>query len=29
MYALDMRLRPSGNKGPIAVSLESFKSYHA
>jgi glutamate-ammonia-ligase adenylyltransferase len=29
MYALDMRLRPSGNKGPIAVSLEGFKRYHA
>jgi glutamate-ammonia-ligase adenylyltransferase len=28
MYALDMRLRPSGNKGPIAVSLTSFKRYH-
>ncbi|MEA2789508.1 MAG: [glutamine synthetase] adenylyltransferase / [glutamine synthetase]-adenylyl-L-tyrosine, partial [Acetobacteraceae bacterium] len=28
MYALDMRLRPSGNKGPIAVSLASFKRYH-
>lgn len=28
MYALDMRLRPSGNKGPIAVSLESFRQYH-
>jgi glutamate-ammonia-ligase adenylyltransferase len=28
MYELDMRLRPSGNKGPIAVSLESFKHYH-
>jgi [glutamine synthetase] adenylyltransferase / [glutamine synthetase]-adenylyl-L-tyrosine phosphorylase len=28
MYALDMRLRPSGNKGPIAVSLEGFKKYH-
>jgi glutamate-ammonia-ligase adenylyltransferase len=28
MYALDMRLRPSGNKGPIAVSLPSFKRYH-
>ena len=28
MYALDMRLRPSGNKGPIAVSLEAFKHYH-
>ncbi|HEY0422625.1 MAG TPA: bifunctional [glutamine synthetase] adenylyltransferase/[glutamine synthetase]-adenylyl-L-tyrosine phosphorylase, partial [Rhodopila sp.] len=29
MYELDMRLRPSGNKGPLAVSLESFKRYHA
>ena len=28
MYALDMRLRPSGNKGPLAVSLEGFKRYH-
>ena len=28
MYALDMRLRPSGNKGPIAVSLQSFERYH-
>jgi [glutamine synthetase] adenylyltransferase / [glutamine synthetase]-adenylyl-L-tyrosine phosphorylase len=28
MYALDMRLRPSGNKGPIAVSLDSFRRYH-
>jgi glutamate-ammonia-ligase adenylyltransferase len=28
MYSLDMRLRPSGNKGPIAVSLASFKRYH-
>ena len=28
MYALDMRLRPSGNKGPIAISLEGFKRYH-
>jgi [glutamine synthetase] adenylyltransferase / [glutamine synthetase]-adenylyl-L-tyrosine phosphorylase len=28
MYALDMRLRPSGNKGPIAVSLRSFEHYH-
>lgn len=28
MYALDMRLRPSGNKGPIAVSLKSFEHYH-
>ena len=22
MYAVDMRLRPSGNKGPVAVSLD-------
>ena len=29
MYALDMRLRPSGNKGPIAVSLPGFIRYHA
>jgi [glutamine synthetase] adenylyltransferase / [glutamine synthetase]-adenylyl-L-tyrosine phosphorylase len=28
MYLLDMRLRPSGSKGPLAVSLESFKHYH-
>jgi [glutamine synthetase] adenylyltransferase / [glutamine synthetase]-adenylyl-L-tyrosine phosphorylase len=28
MYALDMRLRPSGNKGPIAVSLDGFRRYH-
>jgi glutamate-ammonia-ligase adenylyltransferase len=28
MFELDMRLRPSGNKGPIAVSLEGFKHYH-
>jgi glutamate-ammonia-ligase adenylyltransferase len=24
-----MRLRPSGNKGPVAVSLTAFRSYHA
>jgi glutamate-ammonia-ligase adenylyltransferase len=29
MYALDMRLRPSGNKGPVAVSLAGFERYHA
>ena len=29
MYAVDMRLRPSGNKGPVAVSLEGFQRYHA
>ncbi|HVY15966.1 MAG TPA: bifunctional [glutamine synthetase] adenylyltransferase/[glutamine synthetase]-adenylyl-L-tyrosine phosphorylase [Rhodopila sp.] len=28
MYALDMRLRPSGNKGPLAVSLSAFERYH-
>jgi len=29
LYEVDMRLRPSGNKGPAAVSLESFSRYHA
>jgi glutamate-ammonia-ligase adenylyltransferase len=29
MYAVDMRLRPSGNKGPVAVSLAGFERYHA
>jgi glutamate-ammonia-ligase adenylyltransferase len=28
MYAVDMRLRPSGNKGPVAVSLAAFSHYH-
>lgn len=28
LYDVDMRLRPSGNKGPVAVSLESFRNYH-
>ncbi len=28
LYAVDMRLRPSGNKGPVAVSLASFQRYH-
>ncbi|HEY2447168.1 MAG TPA: bifunctional [glutamine synthetase] adenylyltransferase/[glutamine synthetase]-adenylyl-L-tyrosine phosphorylase [Rhizomicrobium sp.] len=27
LYEVDMRLRPSGNKGPAAVSLESFVRY--
>ena len=27
LYELDLRLRPSGNKGPVATSLESFSSY--
>jgi len=29
LYEVDMRLRPTGNKGPAAVSLESFTRYHA
>ncbi len=29
LYEVDMRLRPSGNKGPVAVSLSSFRRYHA
>ncbi len=29
LYAVDMRLRPSGNKGPVAVSLAAFERYHA
>ncbi|MBX6320660.1 MAG: bifunctional [glutamine synthetase] adenylyltransferase/[glutamine synthetase]-adenylyl-L-tyrosine phosphorylase [Rhodospirillaceae bacterium] len=27
LYAVDMRLRPSGNKGPIASSLPGFRDY--
>ena len=27
LYEIDMRLRPSGNKGPVATSLASFESY--
>ncbi|MFD2174140.1 glutamine-synthetase adenylyltransferase [Rhodobacter lacus] len=27
LYEVDMRLRPSGRQGPVAVSLESFRSY--
>ena len=27
LYEVDMRLRPSGSKGPLAVSLKSFESY--
>lgn len=27
LYEVDMRLRPSGRKGPLAVSLESFEKY--
>jgi glutamate-ammonia-ligase adenylyltransferase len=29
LYAIDMRLRPSGNKGPVAVPLGGFIRYHA
>lgn len=28
LYAADMRLRPSGNAGPLATSLKSFVDYH-
>ncbi len=28
LYALDMRLRPSGSQGPVAVSLAAFRRYH-
>lgn len=28
LYQVDMRLRPSGNAGPVAASLESFIRYH-
>ncbi len=28
LYPVDMRLRPSGNKGPVAVSLSAFLRYH-
>lgn len=28
LYKVDMRLRPSGNKGPVAVSLAAFRQYH-
>jgi len=27
-YKLDLRLRPSGNQGPLVTSLQSFNSYH-
>lgn len=29
LYHIDMRLRPSGNQGPVAVSLTAFRRYHA
>jgi glutamate-ammonia-ligase adenylyltransferase len=28
LYEVDMRLRPSGSQGPVAVSLETFEDYH-
>ncbi len=28
LYEIDMRLRPSGSAGPIAVSLSAFEKYH-
>ncbi|UWR20932.1 glutamine-synthetase adenylyltransferase [Sulfitobacter sp. S190] len=27
LYEVDLRLRPSGNKGPVATSIESFRNY--
>ncbi|WP_299437451.1 bifunctional [glutamine synthetase] adenylyltransferase/[glutamine synthetase]-adenylyl-L-tyrosine phosphorylase [uncultured Rhodospira sp.] len=29
LYEVDMRLRPSGNKGPLATSLDAFRRYQA
>lgn len=29
LYEIDLRLRPSGNAGPIATSLDAFRRYHA
>jgi glutamate-ammonia-ligase adenylyltransferase len=28
LFEVDMRLRPSGSKGPVAVSLSAFERYH-
>ncbi len=28
LYDVDMRLRPSGSKGPVASSLDAFRRYH-
>ena len=28
LYEIDTRLRPSGNVGPVATSLDNFKKYH-
>jgi glutamate-ammonia-ligase adenylyltransferase len=29
LYEVDLRLRPSGGKGPVAGTLEAFQAYHA
>jgi len=29
LYEVDMQLRPSGTKGPVAVSMAAFESYYA
>ncbi|MBW3098684.1 bifunctional [glutamine synthetase] adenylyltransferase/[glutamine synthetase]-adenylyl-L-tyrosine phosphorylase [Pseudohoeflea coraliihabitans] len=29
LYEVDLRLRPSGNKGPVATSLAAFRKYQA
>lgn len=29
LFAVDMRLRPSGNQGPVAARLSTFRAYHA
>ena len=29
LYEVDMRLRPSGNAGPVATTTEAFRNYHA
>jgi len=29
LFAVDMRLRPTGNKGPVATRLDSFERYQA
>ena len=29
LYEVDMRLRPSGTAGPIAVTVDSFEKYHS
>jgi glutamate-ammonia-ligase adenylyltransferase len=29
LYEVDMRLRPSGSKGPVSVSLSGFEAYYA